>query len=373
MVRSEPFVSIIVVNFNGTQWLKECFQSLEQLRYPRDCFEVIMGDNASTDHSVEWTRQNFPGIKIIQFDKNYGFCKANNLCAQQAKGEYIAFLNNDAFVTPDWLGNLVKAAQSDPNVKLCASKIFFPHLKEGRVLNAAGGIFLISGLGLDIGFLEDDSAQYGIQNYTAFGCGAGILVQRDFFINTGGFDEYLFHSSEDADFAYRVWLYGYKVLYVPSAVMYHYLGRTISSGKGIAPLMFFLITRNSIYFILKNYEWSTAIKGLLLLKARIFFRIFYSLFTGNANVLKMAIRGYFFALRDIRRTLKIRRLTQAHRRISDSELVRSGILTGAWQTLKLTLGREKKLEQYGVREVYDKSGKAQIHIDEKGEFSFYQS
>lgn len=366
-----PFVSIVVLNFNGKEYLAGCFTSLEKLDYPKDRFEVIMGDNASTDDSIEYVNRHFPWVKTVRFDKNYGFCKSNNLCAQQAKGEYLVFLNNDTFVEKDWLTHLVQGALSEPGILSCACKILFPHLKNGKVINAAGGVIFPSGGGLYEGWMEEDSSRYRQQKYTGFGCGAGVLVQKNFFIESGGFDEYYFYSCEEMDLGLRVWLHGYKVLYVPSAVMYHYMGRTGFRGKGVTPTIEFLVNRNNLYFILKNFEFATAAQGLLFFTARSLYKILYSLFYRNLHIPIALGKACLFILKDAKRILKTRKSVQAARKVTDQELCRQGVLVGINEVLRRYYQGLKNMKKYQSGSLYDTKDRVKIRIDEKGEFTFY--
>ena len=368
---SYPFVSIIVLNFNGKAYLKECFDSLAQLHYPRDKYEVIMGDNASTDDSIEYVRQTFPWVTVVRFAKNYGFCKSNNRCAQRAKGDFLVFLNNDTFVTIDWLSNLVKGALSEPGVISCACKISFPHLDNGRVINAAGGVIFPSGCGMYEGFMDNDSAAYSMQKHTGFGCGAGVLVQKDFFIKSGGFDEYYFYSGEEMDLGFRAWLQGYKVLYVPSAVMYHYLGRTGFRGKGVTPTVEFLITRNNLYFMLKNFELRTMISGMSLFAIRVCAKILFSLAHRNIHIFIAIARAHICIARDFKRILKARKETQAGRKVTETELRKRGILVGATEALRRTYEAAQNMKKRGWSpSFYDAKDSVKIVVDKKGEMSF---
>ena len=150
--------------------------------YPRDRFEVILVDNASTDGSVEYTRERFPWIKILQLDKNYGFCKLNNEGVKIAGGEYVVLLNNDTVVTKEWLLELVKGVLADDKVICCASKMLYYDRKN--LINTAGGKITIIGGGFYKGYGDKDGSEYSNLEYTGFGCGAGVLVKKDFFQTT---------------------------------------------------------------------------------------------------------------------------------------------------------------------------------------------
>src|SRR5690606_2178324 len=107
-----PKVSIMILNYNGRNFLNRCLSSIEKLNYPADQFEVILVDNLSTDDSVEFMKLKYPGIKIVQLEKNYGFGGGNNRGLKYAKGEYLIFLNNDTQVTEKWLLALVEASRN---------------------------------------------------------------------------------------------------------------------------------------------------------------------------------------------------------------------------------------------------------------------
>ncbi len=132
----KPSVSIIIVNFNGKRFLKECLSAVLGANYPN--FEVIVVDNASTDQSVEFLSNSFPEekrLKIIINQENLGFGPANNVGFEEAKGDYIVFLNNDTSVEPEWLAALVDAMENDETIGL-ASCLFLN--MDGRTVQTAG-------------------------------------------------------------------------------------------------------------------------------------------------------------------------------------------------------------------------------------------
>ena len=140
-----PFVSVVVLNYNGRAFLDACLSSVFQISYPRSSYEVILVDNASTDGSVEYVRNNFPLIRILALNKNYGFTEGNNKGAEFARGDLIVFLNNDTVVDKNWLNELAKVALSDSKIGICGSKIM--SMKDhnvtqynGRHLHVLGGV-----------------------------------------------------------------------------------------------------------------------------------------------------------------------------------------------------------------------------------------
>lgn len=118
-----PFVSILLVNYNGKDYLSACLQSLEKLNYPRNRYEIIVVDNNSYDLSVEFIKEHFPAVIVLSSKENLGFSKGNNKAAAAAKGKYIVLLNNDTTVDPNWLEPLVNRAEKDPSIAAVNSKL----------------------------------------------------------------------------------------------------------------------------------------------------------------------------------------------------------------------------------------------------------
>ena len=332
-----PFVSIIIVNWNGQRFLEECFVSLNNLNYPRDKYEVILVDNASMDNSIDFTRNKFPEVKVIKNEVNEGFCKPNNDGVRIAQGEYVVFLNNDTVVAQNWLKELVIGALSDPGIACCASRILY--YDDKKRINAAGGKFTIIGGGFYRGYGEYDSDKYDIPAFTGFGCGAGVLAKKSFFETIGGFDEDYFASIEEVELGLKAWLLGYKVLYVPGAVMFHKESGTFGSKGSYSPTKVFLLTRNRLINLLKNYQAATVVKGLCINILFDAFRSVKYISSRNFASVKSIIRGYIQFLISIRKTLRKRAWVQARRKISDKELYRAGVLA----TLKESIAEEQRL------------------------------
>jgi len=366
-----PFVSVIILNFNGIRWLKECLDSLAGSDYPQDCYEVILGDNASTDDSLDFVRQQYPRVKTIAFDENSGFCRSNNRCAREARGEYLVFLNNDTFVTKAWLTELVRAVLADAKIVSCASKILFAD-PEKRLLNAAGGKIFISGSSIYEGWMQEDGPAYETPRDTGFGCAAGVLVQKRFFLETGGFDEYYFHSVEEMDLGWRAWLMGYKVRYVPTAVMYHSMGGTAFDGRGMTPSILFLVLRNSLYFIVKNFEGWTAVRGMALFFLKTLYTMGYALGTRNGAAFKAVWKALGHSLKDHGKAFRARELTQKLRKVKDRELQKRGVLAGTLEVVRATFAGLAAQQKYAASGLYDTKDIMKIRTNKQGNLVFYQ-
>jgi GT2 family glycosyltransferase len=244
-----PTVSVIVLNYNGLRYMKDCFTSLSQLDYPTDRVELVLADNASSDGSVEYVREHFPNVRIIQFDRNYGFCEGNNRSAAQSQSEWIAFLNSDMRVEPHWLTGLVEILGDEPDIVCSASKILN---WDGRLMDFGGTLLSFLGRACAEGYRDPDPSAYDDVRYILAACGGAMLIKRDVFLKVGGFDEDFTAYFEDVDLGWRLWILGYKVIFAPESVCYHvHFGS--SSSLPLAKVEY-LYERNALYTILKNYE-----------------------------------------------------------------------------------------------------------------------
>jgi GT2 family glycosyltransferase len=260
--RHYPHISVVIVNFNGKRHLEECLESLFNVDYPSNKLEVIVVDNGSKDGSVESITAKFPHVRVVQLKKNLGFCLPNNIGARLASGDYVFFLNNDTVVERSTLKELAKAIQRyDDSVAAFAPKILY--YDNRRIINVAGATLSIIGFGFYIGDGDVDSKAYSNEKYVGFACGAAALLKRDVFLRLGGFDPEYFASAEEAELGFKIWLSGKKVIYVPSARVYHKVSATFGK-RGPTPLKVYLQTRNRLLNMFKFIRPHRLLLGFLL-------------------------------------------------------------------------------------------------------------
>jgi len=215
---SRSKVSVIIVNWNGARYLARCLQALhQQVVAPH---EIIIVDNASSDNSFEIVR-DFPGVKWLPQHQNLGFARGNNVAVAAADlaSEWIALVNGDAFAEPEWLMNLLLAAQQFPQFDAFASKLL--NAANPAVLDGQGDDYHISGRVRRIGFGKAVPDQQETCHEVFSPCAAAALYRRSAFVKTGGFDEQFFCYIEDVDLGFRLRLAGYRCLYVPASVALH--------------------------------------------------------------------------------------------------------------------------------------------------------
>ena len=245
-----PSVTIIVINYNGLKHLKPCFSSLSQLDYPSEKLALMLVDNASTDGSLAYLRQHFPRVQIVLNEKNFGFSGGNNRGVLTAQSKYIVFLNTDMRVDPHFLSALVSAVRSDPDIVCAGAKILN---WDGSLIDFGGSAADFSGHAYQLGWGESPKEhQFDQIQPILFPCAGAMIIDRQVFLDIGGFDENYFLFYEDLDLGWRLWLLGYKVVFAPEAIVYHRFHGSVSSVPEIRKWV--LYKRNALYTILKNYS-----------------------------------------------------------------------------------------------------------------------
>ena len=305
-------VSVIVLNWNGKHHLERCLSSVLKQTYPN--FEVVLVDNASIDGSVEFVREGFPEVRIIRNEENLGFAAGNNVAIRATRGNYIATLNNDTRVDPHWLEELVSAAEADPKVGMCSSKMLFLHRPD--IINSTGISLDKAGIAWDRRGGERDKGEES-RPIEVFGpCAGAALYRRAMLEGVGLFDEDFFAYFEDVDLAWRARLAGWRCLYVPTAKVYHLYSATGVEGS---PFKNYLMGRNKVWMILKNYPTPELFLYLPII-------VFYDLISIPYSLLIRGdispIRGRAVGLRGLPQALKKRREIQRRKTIPFSTLAR---------------------------------------------------
>lgn len=326
MKKLHPFVTVLVLNFNG-QFLKRCLDSLLMTDYPN--FEVVVIDNGSLDDSVKFIKSNYPQVKIIEHNRNYGFALGYNLVIDSIKSEFIVLLNNDVFTTHDWLKKLVIYAENDGVAAVTPKMLFFQNKKR---INAAGGKCDIYGVGWNRGNGEIDQGQYDKVEEVFYGNGGALLVKKRVWHKVGPFDERYFIYGEDLDWCWRAKLQGYKILYVPDARVYHFW-----RGSG-APMINFL-EKHWLATLLKNYSLKTLIQLLPKYLALKVLKAMWLIKNGRRNEKAAVFKSVLWNIVNLKGTWEKRVQIQASRKVSDKE-IQKGLYEGSFE-LSLYFGKMK--------------------------------
>lgn len=307
--KTQPLVSVIVLNWNGKKFLPECLDSLAVQTF-RD-FEVVLVDNGSADGSAQLVRERYPWVRLVELPENAGFAAGNNRGFEAASGAFIVALNNDTSVAADFLAQLVAVAQADPKAGMVAGKML--NFYDRRRIDAVALKIGVNGLGYNIGYGEQDAGQH--DGATPFGpCGGAALYRREMIEEVGFFDPDFFAYYEDFDLAWRGRLAGWGCLCAPKAVVYHVHSAT--SGEW-SRFKVYQTHRNKWYVIAKNWPAGVILKRLP------------SLLLADAAALALAclrgrggsgLRARFHFLLELPNLLRKRKEVQGKRALTDREV-----------------------------------------------------
>lgn len=307
--------SIIIVNYNGIKWLKDCLDSIYKQIYKN--IEIIVVDNGSIDDSIVFIRDNYSNIKIIENKKNLGFGTANNLGVNIATGDLLLFLNNDIKIKDDHFLKKLIDFKAKNNLNITGPKIL--NFKEEDVYEGRK-------LSIDVtGYLG-----WGKKTFYIEGC--ALLISKDDFLNLGGFDEKYFMYSEDIDLCWRAHIYGMKIGLCESAEIIHFGGGSSETTqlkkniKHVVPVLRrYEVEKNNIRNVLKSYSLPTIICVIPLIIIEILSESVLYLITGNWKIIRYIIGAVWWNIVNLEDTLKKRRRIQSLRIVSDRLILKKMI------------------------------------------------
>lgn len=251
-----PSVAIVILNWNGKHHLQQFLPSVLSTSYS-NC-RIIVADNASTDHSLEYLKQHFPQVELIILRENHGFAKGYNEALQQVQADYYMLLNSDVEVHTSWLNPMVALLEQDEHHVACQPKILaYKNKNLFEYAGGAGGWLDAFGYpfarGRVFDICEEDKGQFEKTEEVFWASGAAMLIKSKVYHELRGFDEYFFAHQEEIDLCWRIHLKGYKIFCCPQSVVYHVGGGTLPRGNSKKT---FLNFRNNQILLSKNLPWS---------------------------------------------------------------------------------------------------------------------
>ena len=252
LLESTKKVAIIIVNWNGSRFLKDCLEAVYSQTYTN--FDVYFVDNGSEDNSVYFVKKIFSKVKIIELKHNTGFAKGNNVAIKEALKDknikYLVFLNNDTIVDKDWLKKLVEITEKGKQIGMVSSKSLFPNGKIQTIGLSLEKYLQGSGDGGNsIGFNQDPE-KFNREKEVFVPCGVSALYRREVLEEIGDFDEDFFCYGEDLDLGFRARLAGWKCIFAPDSKLTHFHSQ---SGGASSPFKAFYTRRNGYYIAIKCF------------------------------------------------------------------------------------------------------------------------
>lgn len=286
-------VSVVIPNYNGRLYLRECLESLRHQTYVDN--EVIIIDNASSDDPYDWIKED---EKLIfkRLDKNYGFSKAVNIGIQMAKGDYILLLNNDTVIEPDFIEQLVRVIEQDHHIFGVSSKMIA--YTNHEIMDDAGDEYTALGWAYKRG--DGKSVEQFKESKRVFSaCAGAALYRKEIFQEIGLFDESFFAYMEDVDISYRARIYGYYNIYCPDAKVYHIGSAT--SGSKYNDFKVKLAARNNVYVPYKNMPFLQLLFNMPFLMIGTFIKYRWFVKKGFGKVYQDGLKEGLRTLRSIKR------------------------------------------------------------------------
>ena len=247
----EKRVAVVILNYNGAEMLRRFLPSV--IEYSPEA-EVIVADNASTDNSAEVMRNEFPAVRLICLDKNYGFADGYNKALQQVTAEYYILLNSDVEVTDGWLAPMLTFMDTNDDVAACQPKLLSYKEKDFfEYAGGAGGFIDRYGYpycrGRIFDTVERDNGQYDSVADLFWATGAALMIRSADYRTAGGLDGSFFAHMEEIDLCWRLRARGRRIVCVPDSSVYHVGGATLAKSN---PRKTFLNFRNNLLMLYKN-------------------------------------------------------------------------------------------------------------------------
>lgn len=246
-------VSVIILNWNGEAMLRRFLPDVVA-NTEDDIADVIVADNGSDDGSLKYVRNTFPQVKILEFDRNYGFAEGYNRALASVATPLSVLLNSDVAPAAGWLAPLMRYMDDNPQCAACQPKILSAeNSSEFEFAGAAGGFLDRHGYpycrGRIFSCVESDRGQYDSPMEIDWASGAALMVRTRLYVEAGGLDAAFFAHMEEIDLCWRLRLMGYTIAAVSASVVYHLGGGTLPAEN---PRKTYLNFRNNLLMLYKN-------------------------------------------------------------------------------------------------------------------------
>lgn len=306
----EPSVAVVILNWNGQALLQQFLPGVIQSKYNN--LQLIVGDNASTDNSIEFLKANYPEIRIIQNNANYGFAEGYRKILEQVDAEYFVLLNSDVEVPENWIQPVIDMMQKDSSIAVAQPKIKWQkNRNEFEYAGAAGGYLDLHGFPFCRGRLfdtvESDYGQYNDSTEIFWASGAALFIKSKQWKEVGGLDPDFFAHMEEIDLCWRLKNLGYKVVYCADAEVYHVGGGTLSANN---PYKTYLNFRNNLIILQKNLPIGDAYSRIFIRMCLDFVAWIHFLLQGKTDFAFAINKAHFHFLKGLSANARKRTVKQ---------------------------------------------------------------
>lgn len=313
--------AVVILNWNGKSLLKQFLPWVIKHTVSEDC-SVIIADNGSTDDSVDFIKKEYPHIPLIILDRNYGFAEGYNKALEKIDSEYVVLLNSDVETSNGWISSLISFLDNNPQVAAVQPKMLSYKEKEMfEYAGAAGGFIDKYGYpfcrGRILNTVEKDESQYDKVIEIFWATGACLCVRLKDFLEVGGLDGRFFAHMEEIDLCWRLNARGRKIMCIPSSIVYHVGGASLSKDN---PKKLYLNFRNNLLMLYKN----VAPKKL---KHTFFFRYIYDFMAFCHLLLNGQFKNAFAVIKAYNDFYKMRKSYESIRDENISNIIVSNIST----------------------------------------------
>ncbi|HDS09381.1 MAG TPA: glycosyltransferase [Firmicutes bacterium] len=303
-------ISVIIPNWNGKKYLKDCLESL--LNQNAENYEIIVVDNNSSDGSVEFIEQNYPDVRLFKLKRNTGFAFAVNYGIKRAKGKYIALLNNDTITDRNWLNEMKIILDSNSEIYSVCSQVLFIELPE--MINSIGTGVSSAFIPFDLYITKKKDTQYS--GPVLGPTGSAGMYRRTLFEKIGGFDSDFFAYFEDVDLNLRAFHAGLKSVYCRKSFIFHKMS---GSTKMLSNFVFDQCMQNYFFMLIKNIPYQVYTRLFFPVSLRVI-KFLYEYIKGKRPI--AFIRNIIKVLRYLPSMFRKRSRILGNKKSSSSEMVR---------------------------------------------------
>ncbi len=305
--------AVVILNWNGKKLLKQFLPSVISHTVSDDC-SVIIADNGSTDDSVDFMKTEYPEVPLIVLDRNYGFAEGYNKALERVDSEYVVLLNSDVETTNGWVTDLISFMDTNPDVAAVQPKILsYNDRDKFEYAGAAGGFIDKYGYpfcrGRILNTVETDEGQYDKEIDVFWATGACMCVRLRDYQEAGGLDGRFFAHMEEIDLCWRFNARGRRVMCIPSSIVYHVGGASLSKDN---PKKMYLNFRNNLLMLYKNVTQDKLNQTFFFRYIFDFMAFIHLLVKGQFKSAKAVIKAYidYFEMRKSYKSIRAENMSK---------------------------------------------------------------